>query len=64
MRGAGIFEGVQCCRVDLSSLFADDNQSDWRPEIFRNYVRTRPNSWAKQVREIEWGYLTLDSMIF
>ena len=34
MRGAGIFEGVQCCRVDLSGLFADDNQSDWRPKIF------------------------------
>ena len=26
--------------------------------------RTRPNSWAKQVREIEWGHLTLDSMTF
>ena len=39
MRGAGIFEGVQCCRVDLSGLFADDNQSDWRPKIFHNYVR-------------------------
>ena len=25
---------------------------------------TRPNSWAKQVREIEWGHLTLDSMTF
>ena len=39
MRGAGIFEGVQCCRVDLSGLFADDNQSDWRPKNFHNYVR-------------------------
>ena len=39
MRGAGIFEGVQCCRVDLSSLFADDNQSEWRPKNFHNYVR-------------------------
>ena len=39
MRGAGIFEGVQCCRVDLSRLFADDNQSEWRPKIFHNYVR-------------------------
>ena len=27
-------------------------------------VVTRPNSWAKQVREIEWGHLTLDSMTF
>ena len=25
---------------------------------------TRPNSWAKQVREIEWGHLTLDSKTF
>ena len=39
MRGAGIFEGVQCCRVDLSGLFADDDQSDWRPKNFRNHVR-------------------------
>ena len=34
MRGAGIFEGVQCCRVNLSGLFADYNQSDWRPKNF------------------------------
>ena len=27
-------------------------------------LQTRPNSWAKQVREIEWGHLTLDSMTF
>ena len=26
--------------------------------------KTRPNSWAKQVRKIEWGHLTLDSMTF
>ena len=39
MRGAGIFEGVQCCWVDLSGLFADDNQSDWRPKNFCNHVR-------------------------
>ena len=25
---------------------------------------TRPNSWAKQAREIEWGHLTLVSMTF
>ena len=25
---------------------------------------TRPNSWAKQVREIEWGHWTLDFMTF
>ena len=39
MRGAGIFEGVQCCRVDLSRLFADDSQSDRRPKNFHNNVR-------------------------
>ena len=26
--------------------------------------KTRPNSWAKQVREIEWGHWTLDLMTF
>ena len=33
-------------------------------EIKRGKNKTRPNSWAKQVREIEWGHLTLDSMTF
>ena len=27
-------------------------------------VTTIPNSWAKQVREIEWGHWTLDFMTF
>ena len=27
-----------------------------------NMLKTRPNSWAKQVREIEWGQWTLDFM--
>ena len=26
------------------------------------FCKTRPNSWAKQVREIEWGQWTLDFM--
>ena len=26
--------------------------------------KTRPNSWAKQVHEIEWRHWTLDFMIF
>ena len=30
----------------------------------RNMALTRPNSWAKQVREIEWGPFTLDSTTF
>ena len=30
----------------------------------REAVKTRPNSWAKQVREIEWGHWTLDFMTF
>merc|ERR1719370_450329 len=29
MRGAGIFEGVQCCRVDLSSLFVGWTSSNY-----------------------------------
>ena len=36
-------------------------------DMFLNLISTlltRPNSWAKQVREIEWGHLTLDSKTF
>ena len=33
--------------------------------LFRSSgIETRPNSWAKQVREIEWGHWTLDFMAF
>ena len=39
----------------VSHAFTDSNLSA---------DETRPNSWAKQVREIEWGYFTLDSMTF
>ena len=28
------------------------------------FCKTRPNYWAKQVREIEWRYWTLDFMTF
>ena len=34
------------------------------PDRVQKKRKTRPNSWAKQVREIEWGHLTLDSMTF
>ena len=27
-------------------------------------IETRPNSWAKQVREIEWRHWTLDLTTF
>ena len=32
--------------------------------VGQNRAKTRPNSWAKQVREIERGHWILDFMIY
>ena len=47
-----------------------EGNNDFATEVlsFQNFSMiktiTRPNSWAKQVREIEWRHRTLDFMIF
>ena len=37
---------------------------DWTTKAPAVLIRTRPNSWAKQVRKIERGHWILDFMIY
>ena len=59
-RGDCCEPGVQSLKRHLE-LWGTCNQIS-SPQLLQSIMRTRPNSWAEQVREIEWGHWTLDFM--
>ena len=70
LRNWPIFGSLLCV---LCTSIIDNYVELWRGKnwLFELYmskitqeVTTIPNSWAKQVREIEWGHWTLDFMTF